>query len=119
MKTNSKIILAGMFSLLTFSVSAQSNAVNYRPVSKEVQKVSNKAWLTSEQLLTVASVGYPPVTISKGVQLASNHIAKESQPGNMVSIGYPIWTISKGVHKIARPVKKEPKRDSEIKDVIV
>jgi hypothetical protein len=37
----------------------------------------------------------------------------------MVSIGYPLWTISKGVHKITRPVKKEPKRDSEIKDVIV
>lgn len=117
MKTKSKaVIFVGIFSLLTFFAYAQSS---HRPVSKEVQKFSNRSWLTSEQLLTIASVGYPAVTISKDVQLASNNIKKEFQPGNMISTGYPIWTISKGVHKMARPVKKEPKRNSEMRDIIV
>lgn len=117
MKAKSKaVIFVSIFSLLTFVTNAQSSQ---RPVSKEVQKFSNRAWLTSEQLLTIASVGYPAVTISKDVQLASNHFKKEFQPGNMISTGYPIWTISKGVHKMARPVKKEPKRNLEMRDIIV
>lgn len=117
MKTKSKaVVLVGIFSLLTFSTNAQSS---HRPVSKEVQKFSNRSWLTSEQLLTITSVGYAAVTISKDVQLASNNIKREFQPGNMISTGYPIWTISKGVHKIARPAKKEPKRNSEMRDIIV
>lgn len=113
MRTYNVIFLVSFFSLLTFFATAQS-AGNHRPVSKEVQKISNKDWLLGEHLLTVSSVGYPSWTLSKEVLLTSNHITKESAPGNMISAGYPVWTISKAVHKIVRPIKSEKKRAPQL-----
>lgn len=114
MRTYNLIILVSIFSLMTLFATAQST-VSHRPVSKEVQKISNKDWLLGEHLLTVSSVGYPSWTITKEVLLARNQITKESLSGNMISLGYPVWTISKAVHKIARPVKSEKKREPQLK----
>lgn len=113
MRTYNVIILVSIFSLLTFFATAGS-AGSHRPVSKEVQKISNKDWLLGENLLTVSSVGYPSLTLSKEVVLTSNRITKESLSGNMISLGYPVWTISKGVHKITRPLKSEKKREPQL-----
>lgn len=117
MRTYNVIFLVSIFSLLTFFATAQ-NVNNHRPISKEVQKISNKDWLLSESLLVVSSVGYPS-WIVKDAALMSNQITKESLPGNMFSSGYPFWTISKGVNKITRPVKSEEKREYQLKDVVV
>lgn len=106
-------MLVSIFSQLTFFAAAQSEGT-HRPVSKEVQKISNKDWLLNEDLLTVSSVGYPSWTLSKEVVLTSNRIIKEPLSGNMISLGYPVWTISKGVHKITRPVKSEKKREPQL-----
>lgn len=113
MRTYNVIFLVSIFSLLTFFATAQS-AGNHRPISKEVQKISNKDWLLGERLLTVSSVGYPSWTITKEVLLASNQITKESLSGNMISLGYPVWTISKGVNKITRPGKSVKKREPQL-----
>lgn len=120
MKTTKLITLAGAFILAISLASAQDASVKItRPISKEVQKFSNRTWLSSEQLLTVTSVGYPSMVISKGVQLANNNIKREFQRGNMISTGYPVWTISKDVHKMVRPVKREQKPNAEMKRIIV
>lgn len=102
MKTLMKISVVGFFSLIAFAATAQSKSVGGRPVSKAVQKVSNK-WLSDEQLVTVASHGYPTLVLSKDVHRISNRLSKQLQEGNMISIGYPYWIIQKRVHQIAKP----------------
>lgn len=95
MKTISKVMLVSLLSLAAYFASAQ----NMRPVSKEIQKIANKAWLKQEKLLTVQSVGSPAWVVSKRQESDSmrrNYASK----ANMISNGYPVWTISKGVHRI-------------------
>lgn len=116
MKAFMKILLVGIFSVGAIVVSAQSRTGG-RPVSKAVQKVSNK-WLMDEQLLTVSSRGYQTHAITKDVQLISNRLSKEPQVGNMISIGYPRWIIQKRVHKTAKP--SEPsKKDIKMTDDLI
>ena len=106
MKTQN-IILTAVFSLFAVLASAQSNNTE-RTISKDVQKISNKSWLSTEQLLTVASVDYSSWIISKNVQLSNNQFGRTAGLGNMISTGYPVWIISKGVHKFETPVKVKP-----------
>lgn len=121
MKTKTLTLLTGSLVLVAFLASAQSETMRItRSVSKDVQKISNKAWLSNESLLTVSSVGYPVWTITKGVQPADRKFTGQRQSGNIISIGYPVWTISKGVHRrTTTPVKKDPGRNPIMKDVIV
>lgn len=100
MKTIIKVMLVSLLSIATYFVSAQSTVGSLRHVSKEVQKINNKAWLTHENLLTVQSHGSPAWVVSKRQQSITARIAIASGTGNMISEGYPIWTISKGVHRI-------------------
>lgn len=110
MKTHTTIIIIIIIFnfLLLFSATAQDLPL-HRPVSKQVQYVSNKRWIYTERLLIVGSVGYLTETISKDVALISNKIVKQPSPANMISAGYPELAISKGVHKIARQVRSGKK----------
>ena len=103
--------------MLPFFTFAQGNQ---RPVSKEVQKISNKAWLKNENILVLPSSDQT-ASISKDVQLKNNRIKKQQGKGNMISSGYPAWIISKGVSKISKPSikKKMQEKKAERKDVIV
>lgn len=104
--TNVTVVIA--FCMVTILVSAQS-AIAQRSISKGVQQISNKSWLATEQLLTVASVDNAPIAVSKRVQLSRDQQRVKVVRGNMVSAGYPSWIISKGVHRIqAVPVKTKP-----------
>ena len=100
MKTQNLILLILLF-LFAYESQAQNNSVE-RPISKEVQKISNKSWLIKEHLVSVTSLGYPSGVISKKVALVNNRFSENSATGNMVSKGYPLWTVSKGIPK---PVK--------------
>ena len=116
MKTYNIISLVIVLSLLSFVTLAQSSGPK-RPVSKEIQKIANQNFLSSGDILTVASVGYPVWTISKCVQLSSNDLERIVTPGNIVSEGYPAWIISKGIHRKAVRIKEQPKKSFD-KDVI-
>lgn len=97
MKTLCVVALSGTFLLAaSFAVAQNTSVRTFRPISKEIVKISN-SWLMNEHLLTVKSVGYPSMLL-KGVVLTSNHFTREPLPGNMISYGYPTWTISKGHH---------------------
>ena len=117
MKTNYKTLFVSILFMLPFFTFAQGNQ---RPVSKEVQQISNKAWLKNENLLVVASSSQT-ASISKDVQFKSNHIRKQQGKGNIISSGYPAWIISKGVSKISKPSikKKMEEKKAERKDLIV
>ena len=93
-----KITITTALFLITAFASAQSDKIQ-RPIAKEVQKISNKAWLDTEYHLNVSSVDYAP--ISKDVQLKYNRFITKRERGNIVSTGYPIWTISKGVQRVS------------------
>lgn len=114
MKT-SNIVLTIVFAILMLDAAAQSN-IAQRPVSKDIQKIANKNALSEEQLLTVASKGYPIWTISKGVQVLNTDTVVPYITGNIPSKGYPFWTISKGVYRKVTPVKE--KLLKPLKDVI-
>ena len=109
------IILTTAFSLFAVLASAQSINAE-RPISKDVQKISNESWLSTDHLFTVASVDYSSWTISKNVQL-SHQFRETAGLGNMISTGYPLWIISKGLHKVATPAKVKP-AESLLKPVI-
>ena len=104
MKTLVNIFFVSLFSTIAFVASAQTKVAGSRPISKPVQKISNK-WLVDEPLVTVASRGYQVQTLSKDVQRISNRFRKEPKPGHMMSVGYPAWTIQKKVHRVAVPVR--------------
>ena len=106
MKTQN-IFLTTVFSLFAVLASAQNNTIE-RSISKDVQKISNKSWLSTEQLLTVASVDYSSWIISKNVPLSSNQFERTAGLGNMISAGYPEWIISKRVNKVTAPLKVKP-----------
>lgn len=97
MKTQKITITTSLFLITALSL-AQSDNIQ-RPIAKEVQKISNKAWLDTKYRLIVSSVAYAP--ISKDVQLMGNRFITKRGPGNMASTGYPIWTISKGVQRVS------------------
>lgn len=98
------IILTLVFAISILTVAAQGNSAQ-RPVSKDVQKFANKS-LLSEELLTVASLGYPTWAVSKDVQVLSSE--RPAAGENMVSEGYPYWTISKGIYRKVISVKAQP-----------
>jgi hypothetical protein len=107
MKTSNKIILAIIFLLVNFITYAQTDQNNRRAtgwvISKDVQKFSNKDWLSRKVGLTIVSMDQPGNVISKGVQtIGRPSAAKPSRNGNVVSKGYPKWIISKDVQKIGR-----------------
>ncbi len=106
MKTQN-IILTTIFSLFAVVASAQSNSIE-RSFSKDVQKIVNKSWLSTEHLLTIASVDYASWIISKNVQLSSNQFSRTVALGNMTSTGYPLWIISKRGHKLEPTIKPKP-----------
>ena len=113
MKTNYKTLFVSIFFMLPFFTFAQGNQ---RPVSKEVQKISNKAWLKNENLLVVVSSSQT-ASISKDVQFKSKRIKKQQGKGNVISSGYPAWIISKGVKKISRPsIKTRPSIKKKVQE---
>lgn len=89
---NSKLLLAGLFSLMVVAASAQVP-------SKGVQKYANKkAYEKAEQQKTdIRTVATPQVAVSKDVHKANTAEATTTE-GNMISEGFPYWTIAKGVH---------------------
>lgn len=111
------VILTVLFSFFVLVVSAQ-NEKGGRPLSKDIQKVLNRHSPDNEQLLQVASVGYPLWTVSKKAQVILRDDYRATLPGNLVSIGYPYRIISKGVHRRTEPVKPAPVKPF-YKDIIV
>lgn len=109
MKTQ-HVILTVLFSFFVLVVSAQNE--------KGIQKVLNRHSPDNEQLLQVASVGYPLWTVSKKAQVILRDDYRATLPGNLVSIGYPYRIISKGVHRRTEPVKPAPVKPF-YKDIIV
>jgi hypothetical protein len=106
MKTQN-IFLTTVFSLFVVLASAQNNTIE-RSISKDVQKISNKSWLSSEHLLTVASVNNSSWIISKNVRLSGSQFERTAGLGNMISTGYPVWIISKRTHKVTAPRRVKP-----------
>lgn len=100
------IMLTMIFLMAAILVSGQTEP-KHRPVTKEVQKISNKKRLNAETVMTVRSVGNHSAAVSKAVQLQdrSRRSPKKAARGNMVSRGYPEWTISKGVYTLT-PLSK-------------
>lgn len=111
------ILLITLFSLFAYNGFAQSYI--QRPVSKDVQKISNKQFLQHERLLMVLSVDASDQALSKGVQFVSNKIERERYEGNMKS-EFPVWIIGKEVNKIGMPkTVVEPINNKIHPDVIV
>lgn len=108
MKTTVKIIFSVIILSVSFFGYSQINPSGKRTtgwvISKDVQKFSNKNWASNNRGLTIKSLGYPNVAISKQVQVARKSASGSlsSDRGNIVSTGYPVWTMSKEVNKIAR-----------------
>ncbi len=108
MKTTLKIIFAVAFLVSNYLTHAQTD--NSRkdnagwPISKEVQKFSNKNWLRGKSGLTIESIGQPDIAISKRVQTIGRPVSAWSsqKKGNVVSKGYSSWIISKGVQRLNR-----------------
>jgi hypothetical protein len=98
MKTYLKIALLGIFSIIMTDVAAQTNDkfTNRWPVSKDVQRYSNKR-LAAHNPIKIKSVGTPSFVQSKGVNKRKSEVA-----GNMQSTGTPDWVISKPVNLINR-----------------
>lgn len=101
-----RMMLTVIFLMAAILVSGQTGP-KHRPVTKEVQKISNKKRLNAETVMTVRSVGNPSAAVSKAVQLQdrSRRSSKKAARGNMVSRGYPELTISKGVYTLTPPSK--------------
>jgi hypothetical protein len=81
-------------------------------VSKDVQKVSNKALFNDQELRDshIRAVVISPTWNTKGVHSVgqSSDIGK----GNVASTGIPDIAIGKGVQKISRP-KKESQKEQD------
>jgi|SRR5690606_19655246 hypothetical protein len=108
MKASNRIFIAVAFSLASIFAYSQNQPDNRIaqgwPISKDVQKFSNKNWMKSETGLTIESVGQPEMVISKRVQTVGRPVSAWSsqKKANVVSKGYPSWIISKGVQRLNR-----------------
>jgi len=101
MKTYLKLIIVGIFSITLTTAAAQSEVKTSNkgwPVSKDVQRYSNKSLATFKPI-KIKSVGTPFYLQSKGV-----HRIKSADPavGNLPLTGTPDWVISKPVNLISR-----------------
>jgi len=101
MKTYLKLIFAGIFAITVTAATAQTEVKSTDkgwPVSKDVQRYSNKSLATFKPI-KIKSVGTPSYVQSKGVHRSK---PTDSSAGNIPMTGTPDWVISKPVNLISR-----------------
>jgi hypothetical protein len=101
MKSYLKIVFIAIFSITVTAVAAQTevnSASKGWPVSKDVQRYSNKSLATFKPV-KIKSVGTPSYVQSKGVHRSKS---ADSSVGNIPLTGTPDWVISKPVNLISR-----------------
>lgn len=81
------------FVLIISSSMAQTTESSW-PVSKDVNRISNKS-LSTFKATRIKSLGTPAFATSKMQRKT------ETNPGNIAST-YPMWTVSKGVNRIGK-----------------
>ncbi|MBX2913804.1 MAG: hypothetical protein KF856_00900 [Cyclobacteriaceae bacterium] len=94
MKNYLKISAVVAFVFIVSTSMAQSTE-NGWPVSKDVNRYSNKS-LASFTAANIKSVGTPAIAKSKMQKPAT-----ETTPGNVVS-AYPMWAVGKGVNRVGK-----------------